>query len=235
MSENGKPKLPLIAVLGGTGKEGSGLAMRWAHAGYPIIIGSRQQDRAKATADELNGLLALDTIRGMDNAAAAQAADICILTVVQSAHQEAILGLKAHLQGKILVDATARVDFKDARPPMPPAAARYAQNLLGPGVRVVAAFQNVSANLLKKNLDQPLNTDVLVCADDLEAAQQVIGLALAAGMRAFYAGDLDNAVVVEGLTAVLITLNKYYGTRAATINVTGLSGKSSGGFPVKKA
>jgi hypothetical protein len=144
-----------------------------------------------------------------------------VLTVVQAAHQAALEGLVQDLQGKILVDATARVDFRDPRPPAPPAAARIAQDILGPGVRVVAAFQNVPAHALKK-LDQPLHTDVLVCSDDLDAAEQVIRLAEAGGMRAYYAGGLDNAVVVEGLTSILISVNQRYGVKTASIGITGL-------------
>lgn len=214
--------LPTLAILGGTGKEGPGLAMRWAYAGYPIIIGSRQLEKAQTTADELNEKLGVDTIRGLENGDAARAADICILTVVQHAHQQAVEGLKADLQGKILVDATARVEFRDPHPPGPPAAASYAQETLGSGVRVVAAFQNVPAHVLKKNLDEPLDADVLVCADDLDAAEQIIRLAQGGGMRAYYAGGLENSVVVEGMTAILISLNKHYKIKTASIGVTGI-------------
>ena len=220
---NDAPLLLTIAVLGGTGKEGPGLALRWAHAGYPIIIGSRQAEKAQATADEINAALGLPVARGMENGAAARAADISVLTVVFSAHGSALAGLKDDLQGKILVDATARVDFRDPHPPAPPSAARQAQDILGPGVRVVGAFQNVPAHSLKKNLGQDLDTDVLICADDLPAAQTVMALAEAAGMRAYFAGDLDNALIVEGLTAILISLNKHYGVRTASIGVTGLT------------
>ncbi|MEJ5212246.1 MAG: NADPH-dependent F420 reductase, partial [Burkholderiales bacterium] len=209
--------LPTIAILGGTGKEGPGLALRWASAGYPIIIGSRQQEKAEATAAELNAKLGIDTIRGMENSRAARQADLCVLTVVQAAHQSALEALKEDLQGKILVDATARVDFRDPRPPEPPSAGRIAQQILGPGVRVVAAFQNVPAHALKKNLGQPLDLDVLVCADDPQAAEEVIRLAEAGGMRGFYAGNLDNAIVVEGLTSILISLNARYGVKTASI------------------
>lgn len=214
--------LPTLAILGGTGKEGPGLALRWASAGYTVFIGSRQKEKAEATSAELNTQLGLSSIHGMENAQAALQADICILTVVQSAHQEALQSLKDALQGKILVDATARVDFKDVRPPAPPAAARYAQDLLGSGVRVVAAFQNVPAHALRKNLGQALHTHVLVCSDDKGAAETVIELAKAGGMQAYYAGGLDNAVIVEGLTALLISINKYYGSKTASIAVTGI-------------
>lgn len=212
---------PTIAILGGTGNEGPGLAMRWAHAGYKVVIGSRQAEKAQATAAELNAKLGIDTIEGLENADACRAAEICVLTVVQSAHQAALEGLKEALQGKVLVDATARVDFRDPKPPAPPAAARFAQDILGEGVRVVAAFQNVPASALKKDLDRPVDTDVLVCADDVAAGEQVVALAEAGGMRAFYAGGLDNAVVVEGITALLIGMNKHYGGHG-TVGVVGL-------------
>ncbi len=214
--------LPTIALLGGTGKEGPGLALRWAYNGYPIIIGSRQHEKAQATAEKLNHTLGIDTIQGYENGTAARKADICVLTVQYQAHQAALTGLKDDLQGKILVDATARVDFRAPAPPPPPSAGRIAQDILGPGVRVVAALQTVPAHALKKNLGQPLDFDVLVCADDLDAAQQTMRLIEGADMRAYYAGHLDNAIVVEGLTSILISLNKHYKIKTASIQVTGI-------------
>jgi NADPH-dependent F420 reductase len=214
--------LPLIAVLGGTGKEGPGLALRWAHAGYKILIGSRQLEKAQQTAAELNQKLRKDFVEGYPNDEAARRADISVLTVAYTAHQVALQGLQQALQGKILVDATARVDFRAPQPPAPPSAPSLAQQILGDGVRVVAAFQTVPSHLLKHNLGHSLETDVLVCSDDLDAAQQVIKLAEAAGMRAYYAGKLENAIVVEGLAAMLINLNKHYGVRTASISVSGV-------------
>lgn len=120
---------PVIAVLGGTGNEGPGLALRWANAGYKIIIGSRKQDKAEATAAELNEKLGIDSIIGMANADAARTADINVLTVVASAHQYALESLKDALQWKILVDATARLSFPDLKPPSPPSAAEIAQEI----------------------------------------------------------------------------------------------------------
>jgi len=224
MEKNLQPRssLPTLAILGGTGKEGPALAMRWALAGYAIIIGSRKIAKAQATATKLNDQLNIETIKGMQNNEAAQSSDICVLTVVYTAHRAALEGLKDDLQGKILVDATARIDFRDPHPPSPPSAARIAQNILGEGVRVVAAFQNVPAHALSKNLGVTLDTDVLVCADDPAAAEEIIKLANAAGMRAYFAGDLDNAIVVEGLTSLLINLNKKYGAKTASIGVTGI-------------
>lgn len=214
---------PTIAVLGGTGKEGPALALRWAFAGYPVIIGSRQAEKAQATATELNAKLGTNLVRGMENNAAALAADICVLTVVYTAHEAAIENLHEALQGKILIDATARIDFRDPRPPAPPSAARLAQQSLGLGVRVVAAFQNVPAHTLRNNLGSSLETDVLVFSDDLRAADEAIKLAEAGGMRGYYAGGLDNAIVAEGLTAMLISVNKHYKTKTASIRVTGFS------------
>lgn len=222
MPESTKSNLPTIAILGGTGKEGPGLALRWAYAGYPIIIGSRLEEKAQATAAELNAALGSDAVRGLENSQAAHQADICVLTIVQAAHQAALEGLRDDLAGKIVVDATARVDFRNPVPPAPPAAARIAQDILGPSARVVAAFQNVPAHALKKEPQQPLDADVLVCADDKDSAGQVIELARAAGMQAYYAGGLDNAVVVEGLTSILISMNKHYGVKTASIAIAGL-------------
>jgi len=212
---------PTLAILGGTGKEGPGLALRWANAGYVIIIGSRQAEKAEATAAGLNETLGIDTITGLANKDAARVADISVLTVVATAHEPALKGLVDVLQGKILVDATARVDFRDPQPPTAPAAGEIAQEILGPGVKVVAAFQNVPAYALKK-LGQPIPSDVLICSDDVEAAEKVIQLAEDGGMKAYYAGGLANAITVEGLTAILISINKYYKTKTASIGIIGV-------------
>ena len=216
-----KSEKPVIAVLGGTGNEGPGLAMRWARSGYKVIIGSRQKEKAEITAVELNEKLGIDTVTGLQNEDAARTADINVLTVLAKAHQAAVTGLKDALQGKILVDATARLSFPDLAPPDPPSAAEISQEILGPGVRVVAAFQNVPAHALRK-LDQPVPTTVLICADDEDAAEQVVSLAQDAGMKAYYAGKLANAITVEGVTSILINLNKRYKVKDASIEITGI-------------
>jgi 8-hydroxy-5-deazaflavin:NADPH oxidoreductase len=213
--------LPTLAILGGTGKEGSALALRWAKAGYPIILGSRSAERAGQTATELNTQLGQGNIRGLDNEAAAREGNIIVLTVPPDAQISTLSSVKAALTGKILVDATARVEAKDPRPPEGKAAARAAQDLLGPEVRVVAAFQNVPAHALKK-LDHELESDVLVCSDDPEARVEVVKLAEAAGMRAYEAGGLDNALVVEGLTALIISINKRYKSKTGGIRISGV-------------
>ncbi len=213
---------PTVAILGGTGKEGPGLALRWAYNGYAVLIGSRLAEKAGQTAADLNKSLGEDLVNGLENAEAARRADISILTVQYSAHRPALESLVEALQGKILVDATARVDFRDPKPPTAPSAGRIAQEILGAGVRVVAALQTVPAHALKQGLGEPLGFDVLVCADDLPAAETAMDLIEGADMRAFYAGSLDNALVVEGLPALLISLNRHYRVRTASIRVTGL-------------
>jgi NADPH-dependent F420 reductase len=214
--------LPTLAILGGTGKEGNGLASRWAFAGYSIIIGSRQVEKAKKTADNINNRLSISHVIGLANRDAAKLAEICVLTVVHTVHEEVLESLKDDLQGKILVDATSQFNFLDPRPPEPPSAAQQAQKLLGPSVRVVAAFQNIPAKSLVKEIDHPIDADVLVCSDDIQAAQQVILLAKTAGMRGYYAGNLANAIIVEGITSILISLNKHYGVKNASIIITGI-------------
>lgn len=211
-----------LALIGGTGKMGPGMALRWARAGYRVLIGSRQAEKAQRVAAELNEALGSESIVGYENAEAARQADIVVLTVNAGAHQPIVNALKEAVQGKLVIDATSRVDFRDPKPPAPPAAARMAQDVFGPETRVVAAFQTVPAHLLKANVGGPLDVDVLVCADDEQAAEQVIRLARGGEMRAFYAGGLDNAIVVEGMTALLIQMNKHYGVKTGTFHVAGL-------------
>ncbi len=211
-----------LSILGGTGKEGSGLALRWAKAGHTVIIGSRSAERAQQAAAEINAQLGTQNAQGLDNEAACRAADIVVLTVPPDAQLSTLEGVKTLLGGKILVDATARVDAKDPKPPAGRASAREAQDLLGAEVRVVAAFQNVPAHALKK-LEVELASDVMVCSDDAEARAEVIKLAEAAGMQAYEAGGLDNGIVVEGLTALIIAMNKRYKSKAGGIRVSGIS------------
>jgi 8-hydroxy-5-deazaflavin:NADPH oxidoreductase len=213
-----------IAVIGGTGKEGKGLATRWANAGYEIIIGSRDAARAAAAASELKVALGKTNVSGLGNAAAAGAADMVVLSVPYEAHAATLEAIAAGAQGKILVDVTAPLDpenkKKTGRVPEG-SAAQAAQLKLGPNVRVVAAFQNISYMHLT-DLHEELGCDVLVCGNDKEAKRQVIELAKAAGMAAFDAGPIENAVVAEGLTAVLININIAFKIKNAGIRITGV-------------
>jgi NADPH-dependent F420 reductase len=211
-----------LAILGGTGNLGPGLALRWANAGYKVLIGSRKAKKAKRVAAELNEILGGDSIEGMENRQAAENADVCVLTTKATAHQAAIESLKSALDGKILVDTTARVDFRDPKPPKPPSAPRVAQDTLGSDARLVAAFQTIPASALRENIDAPMNMDVLVCSDDMAAAEDVIKLIEGARLNAYYVGGLDNAIILEGLVALLISTNRHYESKTGSFQVSGI-------------
>ncbi|MBL8056901.1 MAG: NADPH-dependent F420 reductase [Anaerolineales bacterium] len=213
-----------LAILGGTGHEGSGLGLRWARAGHTVLIGSRSAEKAEAAAAAMNARLGQPLVRGLENAQAAQAADIVVLTVPYAAHQATLESVRAAVQGKVFVDVTVPlVPPKVSRVQLPAggSASQEAQALLGPGVRVVTAFQNISAEHLK-DPDHPIDCDVLVCGDDKDAKALVIQLAADAGMQAWDAGPLANAVVPEGLTSVLIGLNARYKVKSSGLKLTGL-------------
>lgn len=217
-------QLPTVAVLGGTGKEGSGLAFRWAHKGYDVIIGSRTQEKAERVSAELNELLGSELIRGMDNAAAAELAGLIVLTVPYAAHKATLEGVIGQIQGKVMVDVTVPLKPPKVTTVFLPegrTAAEEAQALLGKNVRVVSAFQNVSAAHLK-DLSHVIDCDVLVTGDDDEAKQAAIALVEAAGMRGIDAGPLANAIVAESLTPVLVSINKNYKAKGAGIRITGI-------------
>lgn len=215
---------PTIAVLGGAGKEGSGLALRWAHVGYPIIIGSRDAARASEAAAEINSALGREAARGADNLSAAQAAEIVVLTVPFSAQRATVEGVREALKGKILIDVTVPlVPPKVSRVQLPDggSAVEAIQKLLGADTRVVSAFQNISAHHLK-DLDHSIDCDVLVCADDKATGDQVVAMAKEIGLGAWNAGVLANSVVSEALTSVLIALNQRYKVPGSGIRITGI-------------
>jgi NADPH-dependent F420 reductase len=219
--------LPTLAILGGTGAEGSGLGFRWAHAGYSVILGSRSAERAREGAAELNKLLGRDLVRGMDNLSAAKEAQIVIVTVPYSAQKPTINDVASALDGKILVDVTVPlVPPKVNRVQLPPegSAVEAIQHMLGAGVKVVSAFQNVSAHHLK-DLSHTVECDVLVAGDDIPSRETVIELANAVGLRGIHAGPLCNSVVAEALTSVLISINQRYKVPGAGIRITGLPGQ----------
>ena len=216
--------MKILAVLGGTGNQGPGLARRWAQSGqYQVIVGSRQAEKAQQVANDLNEQLGQNLITGLVNDEAARAADICVLTVPFAAQGPTLAGLKETLQGKILVDVTvplkppkvARVNIPDGL-----SAGQTAQAILGDGVRVVSAFQNISAEHLAD--DHTIDCDVLICGDDKEAKQEVMALCQAAELRGIDAGPLQNAVAVEALTSVLIGINIRYKVKGSGIRITGI-------------
>ncbi|MBM3341625.1 MAG: NADPH-dependent F420 reductase [Betaproteobacteria bacterium] len=213
-----------IGILGGTGKEGSGLAFRWALKGHAVTIGSRDAAKAQAGAVELNQLLAgKATVHGGDNAAAAQA-EVVVLAVPYAAQMATAQSVAAQLKGKILIDVTVpltppKVDRVQL--PNGESAVLALQRKLGDAVKVVSAFQNVSATHLKDAAHEP-DCDVLVCGDDAAAREVVVKLAEDAGMRAWHAGVLANSVAAEALTSVLIAINKRYKVPGSGIRITGV-------------
>ena len=215
--------LPTVAVLGGTGALGGALALRWAAAGYPIVIGSRTPENAVKAADALNRQIGRAAATGLGNADAAAAAAIVVLAVPFASHEPTLQSVREAVQGKILVDTTVPLQPGKVRTVvLPPggSVAKSAQALLGDGVRVVSAFQSVAAHRLADLADQ-VDCDVLVCGNDPAARDEVVKLAGAARLRGLHAGRLDNSVVAESLTPVLIFLNQRYGIDGAGLRITG--------------
>jgi NADPH-dependent F420 reductase len=213
-----------IAILGGTGAEGSGLALRWARAGHRVILGSRNPEKAAKICAELNALAGVESIAFRGNRDAAAAAEIVILTVPHAAQHATVEEARVALAGKILVDATVPlVPPKVSRVQLPPEGSAVAaiQSMLGDSVRVVSAFQNVSAHFLK-DLKRVVDCDVLVCGDDPAARETVIELARDIGLRAFHAGPICNSAAAEALTSVLIAINLRYKVPGAGIRITGV-------------
>ncbi|SRR6266508_734098 len=214
-----------IAVLGGTGKEGKGLAYRWAKAGYRVLIGSRSSEKAVKAASEIMELLeGSSSVVGTTNLEAAEQADIIVLTVPYSAHRDTLESVKDAVKGKLLVDVTAPlVPPKLSKVQMPPAgsAAQEAKEILGEDVEVAAAFQNVSHELLLG--EEQVDCDVLITGTSKKARGEVLTLVEATGLIGWDAGPIENSVVVEGLTSVLININKQYGSTHAGIKITGAS------------
>jgi 8-hydroxy-5-deazaflavin:NADPH oxidoreductase len=222
------PESRPVAILGGTGPAGMGLALRWARAGEAIILGSRDAQRAQETAEKIKKNAGEHTqVSGMENGAACAAADILVLTVPFEGQASLLKQLKPAIRaGSILIDATvalaASVGGRASRTlgVWQGSSAQQAAELVPKGVPVVAAFHNLSAELL--NGDESLDCDVIVCSDDADALQTTRSLtAKIPGVRAIDGGKLENARVLEQITALLISLNIRHKGHAG-IRVTGL-------------
>jgi NADPH-dependent F420 reductase len=213
-----------IAILGGTGAQGNGLALRLARAGHQVIIGSRDAERARTAAAEASARVG-KPVAGGGNRDAAAAANIVILTVPYAVQRTTVEDVRDRLAGKILIDATV--------PLMPPrvsvvqlpdgqSAVAALQELLGKEVQVVSAFQNVSAQHLA-DLDHEIDCDVLVCGDDATACARVIALCADIGLRGLHAGPIRNSAAAEALTSLLIAINRRYKVAGgAGIRITGI-------------
>ena len=213
-----------IAVLGGTGKEGKGLAFRFAKRGYQVYIGSRTPEKARGVATEIISQLQCDgMVIGSSNLEAAERADIIILAVPYDAHRGTLEAIKGVLKGKILIDVTVPlVPPKVTKVQMPAAgsAAQEAREILGEDVQVTSAFHNISYEHLMH--DDNIDCDVLVTGTSKEARTETLELVNAAGLIGWDAGPIENSVVAEGLTSVLIGINKQYGSTSAGIRITGV-------------
>ena len=218
-----KGRLANIAILGGTGKEGAGLATRWALAGHSIIIGSRDAERAHAKAAELREITKKLPIVGHTNAEAAELGDIVVIALPALGLAKTLPEVAAACSGKVVISTVVPLTFGGPRlftPPPAGSAAEEAQALL-PEARVVAAFHHIAAHELAE-IDEPINCDLLICGQDAEAKETVVELGRSLGLRAIDAGGLSNAGPLEGITAVLATVNRRYKLKNSGIKITGL-------------
>ena len=208
-----------IAILGGTGALGLGLASRWIRSGHEVLIGSRTIESAKSACGKLN----INEDQGMLNVDAASQAEIACLSVPFSFQLDILSEVKDALSGKILIDGTVPlVPPKVMRVQLPEegCAAIRAQTLLGDSVQVISAFQNISAELLQT--DAEIDCDVLVCGDKRDSREQVIALVNDAGLTGWHAGPLCNSAAAEALTSVLIAINKNHTIKHSGIQITGV-------------
>lgn len=220
---------PTIAVLGGTGAEGSGLALRFCHAGRDVRIGSRDEDKARAAAARIAGAAPRGSVEGRLNPAACEGAGVVILTVPVQAQIATLKSVRAQLApGTVVVDATVPLEIAIGGRLSHPlslwagSAGEQAARQVPEGVGVVSAFHCLSADLLAR-LDQPLDCDVLLCGNDAQAKAAIADLVrLIPGARAIDAGPLENARLVESLAALLVSLNLRYKTKHSGVRITGL-------------
>lgn len=211
-----------IAILGGTGDLGGGLARQWSRAGYKILIGSRTDEKGKAAADALLAEFPDLNVSGHENLEAATAADLVVITVPFDHQISTLDTVKAGLAGKILVDVTVPLKppkVGTVQLPEGGSAGQMAQDFLGEDVHVVSAFQNVGAVHLQE--DHKIQCDVLVTGNKRAARDEVIKLVEAVGLRGWHAGPIANAAAAEALTSVLITINRHHGIEGSGIVISG--------------
>lgn len=218
---------PLIAVIGGTGNQGSGLAIRWAKAGYSVILGSRDRNKAEQVAAEIVAKAPITenwgSVRGTDNLSATADCEVAVIAVPYPNQLETLKTISGLLKGKTLIDVTAPVQppkVSTVQLPEGGSAVVAAQELLGEDVTVVAAFQNIAAQHLA-NIDHEIDCDVLVCANKKAAREIAITLANDAGMTGWHAGPLANAAAAEAMTSVLIFINRAHKIPGSGIRITG--------------
>lgn len=218
-----------IAVIGGSGALGSALGLRWLLAGHQILIGSRSQERAESAANDLSNQSGRDGVVGYVNERAAALADIVVLTVPYSAHQETLHEIVSSVQNKIVIETTVPLQPpKVARVSLPQngSVGAITQSFFGESAQVVSALHTVSAAHLS-NLDNDLSGDVLVYGNQKEPRQIVIDLIKEIGLKGWHAGSIDNSAASEAMTSVLIFMNKHYGFDGAGIKIISEGQKAS--------
>jgi NADPH-dependent F420 reductase len=213
-----------LAVIGGTGSEGSAIAARFAKAGVRVLIGSRDAMKAQNTANIINTKFSSKNVEGYSNRDAAAKADVVLLSIPYDGMKPILEDLKTAVQGKIVINIASSLDpERKSRAKLNPKGSITAevQEFFGEDAKVVAAFQNISPEQLEK-FDSKIETDVLVCGGDKEAREAVVAMIRKTGIEAFDAGVLANAVVVETMTAVLIYINIKYKMKGAGISLVGV-------------
>ncbi len=211
-----------IAILGGTGDLGTGLAIRWAKAGHKIIIGSRTLEKAETAVTNLQKTSPDTPAQAMENGDAAAAGDIVVLTVPADHQLSTLDSVRDSLKGKILIDVTVPlVPPKVGTVQLPPegSAGKRAQDLLGDDVMVVTAFQNIAAHLLQE--DVKIECDVLIAGNKKAARDRVMELVEEAGMNGWHAGPIENSAAAEALTSILIQINRKHDISHSGIKVVG--------------
>ncbi len=211
-----------IAILGGTGDLGTGLAIRWSKAGHRIVIGSRTLEKAQTAVAALHEISPETPADAMENKDAAAAGEVVVLTVPAEHQLSTLEHVRDELQGKILIDVTVPLvppKVGTVQLPAEGSAGKRAQEFLGEDVRVVSAFQNIAAHLLQQ--DVHIECDVLVAGNKKDARQQVIDLIEEAGMTGWHAGPIANAAAAEALTSILIQINRQGQISHAGIKIVG--------------
>lgn len=221
-----QPANEVISIIGGTGKEGIGLALRFAIAGFKVLLGSRNPTKALETQEYIETLTTKKIdISGLSNEIAVAGCHIALLTVPYQAHEQTLLALKELLKGKVLVDVTVPLNppkVFQVKIPKSGSAAQEAYQLLGDQTKIAAAFHNISSENLITIGNNP-DCDVLVTGIDQETRQVALDLVQYAGFTGWDAGPLENSIVLEGLTSILIGINRKYGSRNAGIRITGVT------------
>ena len=214
-----------IAILGGTGDLGTGLAIRWSRTGHEIVIGSRTLEKAQAAVKNLQKISPETPARAMENVDAAAAGDIVVLTVPAEHQVSTLETVREGLTGKILIDVSVPLvppRVGTVQLPEAGSAGKRAQDFLGDEVMVVSAFQNIAAHLLQRDIE--IDCDVLVAGNKRAAREKVIELAADAGLTGWHAGPIDNAAAAEALTSILIQINRRHEITHSGIRIVGQTG-----------